>query len=80
MVPLSDMGTPAMTRTRSILERNTRLPDDTLVVFDHPAEADPADGDRVRTVALNRSDWVELGSPDEITVTIEPGDQLNTGG
>lgn len=30
-----------------------------------------------RTVLLTTQDWEELGSPEELTVTIAPGDKLN---
>lgn len=73
------MAPASLTRSVSILERNTRLPDDTLVIFDRPVD-DPSDPGEPRTVALARSDWLDFGSPAEITVTIEAGDQLNPGG
>ena len=30
-----------------------------------------------RLVSLNRVDWADMGSPEVVTVTIEPGDLLN---
>ena len=30
-----------------------------------------------RLVSLNRGDWADMGSPEVVTVTIEPGDLLN---
>lgn len=36
-----------------------------------------ADRGSYRKVILDRSDWEEMGRPEEITVTIEPGDKLN---
>lgn len=29
------------------------------------------------SIFISRLEWHEMGSPDEITVTIEPGDRLN---
>lgn len=29
------------------------------------------------SVTMLKTDWVEMGRPDEITVTIEPGDTIN---
>ena len=34
------------------------------------------DGAVVRTLLLSYPDWVDMGSPDEVTVTIEPGNVL----
>lgn len=34
-------------------------------------------GGRLRSVHLDRDLVVELGDPDELTITIEPGDRLN---
>jgi len=30
-----------------------------------------------RNIVISRSDWADMGSPDVVTVTIEPGDLLN---
>ena len=30
-----------------------------------------------RTIRLDRHDWADMGEPETITVTIEPGDLLN---
>ena len=30
-----------------------------------------------RSVSLNRLDWDDMGNPEVVTVTIEPGDLLN---
>lgn len=37
------------------------------------------DGDlgAATSVILNRTDWADMGGPNQITVTIEPGDRLN---
>ncbi len=38
------------------------------------------DGDFERCVEISKQDWTDMGSPDVITVTIEPGDRLNAPG
>lgn len=44
-------------------------------------EIDPADDDGMEhlAVALTHEDYRDMGEPTCITVTIEPGDRLNTG-
>lgn len=37
----------------------------------------PADGDPAQYLTMEDDDWVEMGSPPIITITIEPGDKLN---
>lgn len=37
-------------------------------------EANPVKGTEV---ILGRDAWEEMGKPDEVTVTVEPGDKLN---
>jgi hypothetical protein len=32
---------------------------------------------KFRRVELDVGDWIEMGKPDTITVTVEPGDRLN---
>ena len=36
------------------------------------------DGDRLTTVTLDLDVWLDMGSPRTITVTIRPGDRLNS--
>ena len=31
----------------------------------------------VTSVWINRGDWEDMGSPNEVTVTVQPGDRLN---
>lgn len=61
-----------MTRTVKVLDR---VPDTavTFTVDTEPGEAPAA----FVTIAL--ADWDDLGQPDQLTVTIEPGDRLNDG-
>ncbi len=37
-----------------------------------------ANGEVRREVEIDAKDWFEMSKPEEITVTIEPGDRLNT--
>ena len=64
-----------MTRTQKVLHL---LPvrDGRRVVYRHNDDA-PSDP-RATTVYVNADDYLDLGRPDTITVTIEPGDRLNT--
>ena len=54
-----------------------RIPirDGTRVIYRHVDDR-PYDP-QATTVYVNADDFLDLGSPDEITVTIQPGDQLN---
>jgi hypothetical protein len=69
-----------MTKTRSVLHRrdpNIAPNGGRGEVFQSPADGFPAEGERYQHVWLAATDWIDLGSPDTITVTIEPGDLLN---
>lgn len=69
------MSTP-LVKTTSILVRVPSRGDDVSVAFEYAN--DPRDGwSRHRLVALDTCDWVDMGSPEVVTVTIEPGDMLN---
>ena len=68
-----------MTRTVCVMHRES-IADDVLhgeiVEFSDRASHD--DGTVAnRTLDLPAADWHDLGDPDAITVTIEPGDKLN---
>lgn len=39
-----------------------------------------ADDDPVYALQMSEDRWTELGKPEEITMTIEPGDKLNETG
>lgn len=45
------------------------------VLFAFRDEEYPKDGQR--QIAINTDDFEQMGSPDTITVTVEPGDTLN---
>lgn len=68
-----------MTRTVSVMHLES-IADDVLhglfAEFSNRASGDdPSMPDR--TLDLPVADWHDLGEPDTITVTIEPGDKLN---
>ena len=64
-----------LSRTQKVLHR---LPfrDGRRTIYRHRDDNpyDPA----ATTVYINADDYLDLGRPDTITVTIEPGDRLNT--
>jgi hypothetical protein len=62
-----------LTETRTVLTRNTSGPE--LVSYTQFTVADD-DGRIVLTVLMETGDWVEMGSPEMVTVTVEPGDTL----
>jgi hypothetical protein len=65
-----------LVRTRSVLSLVQTENDVAWKTFEHPVE----DGDALHgrcEVQLTKEAWEELGSPEQITVDIEPGDRLN---
>lgn len=68
-----------MVRTKSVMVRTTSNKIGTKTICFRNSDHNEPVKDRgpMRRVDLALSDWLELGSPDEITVTIEPGDTLN---
>lgn len=63
-----------LSRTRTVMSRQHINEHETEVTF----VAAYDDTQKIyRQVVLSHSDWTELGSPQEITVAIEPGDTLN---
>ena len=62
-------------KTRSVLEHQPHAGSPELVVFTGPN--DEGDESRGHILSVNREVWDEMGSPEAITVTIEPGDLLN---
>ena len=63
-----------LTRQRTLMKRRpTDHPDRMLFRedLDEPGVA--------RGVTLSREDWADMGSPEVVTVTINPGDTLNDG-
>ena len=66
--------TAILSKTEVVLDRDTDTP--THVRFAY--EPDLAAGEApTHTVYVERVAWRDMGEPDVITVTIEPGDRLN---
>lgn len=69
-----------LTKTRQILKlaSTARRATEPESPFAHTFLTDADEGERVRTgLSITDEDWRELGCPNIITVTIEPGDLLN---
>ena len=63
-----------LTSTRTLMKRRpTEYAD--RVLFREDLEGEPG---VARGVTLSHADWVDMGSPKVVTVTIDPGDTLNT--
>lgn len=61
---------------RTKLVMRLKSSDSEVVTFDDRDPNDPT-YPMTKTIALSRTSFEELGEPDTITVTIEPGDLLN---
>lgn len=64
-----------LTRQRTLMARRPTDHDDRML-FREDLEGEPG---VARGVTLSRADWADMGSPEVVTVTIEPGDTLNDG-
>lgn len=64
----------ALTKTTSVLHR---IPGPVVGTFELFQSIVDEPGDRVTTTGIDHDVWVELGEPEQITVTVEPGDRLN---
>jgi hypothetical protein len=70
------MGNPVnLTKTRSVLHLESAYKD-AYVNFDR-GQLDTGEHDDGRHARISFEDWVEMGAPTKITLTIEPGDLLN---
>lgn len=67
---------PTLSRTRSVLTRSTTKGDEPYAV-QWFASADDDTSAVLREVYVDRQTFEDLGEPDTITVSIEPGDTLN---
>lgn len=67
-------GMPHMLRTVKVLH-HIPIRDGNRVIFRHQDDAVYAP--QATTIYVNTDDYLDMGSPDVITVTIEPGDLLN---
>lgn len=65
---------PDITRSRSVLRRDQVHPGSATFV------TDLNDTDRFKYLTLDRNTWDALGSPDEITVSVEIGNTLEEEG
>ena len=67
-------GMTHMLRTVKVLHR-IPIRDGNRVIFRHQDDAEYAP--QATTIYVNTDDYLDMGSPDVLTVTIEPGDLLN---
>lgn len=66
----------------SISKVTRRFPKDTIPFDTRSTEADDvAESDLTvdKQFFMSRFDWEEMGKPETITITVEPGDKLNEG-
>lgn len=70
------MGT--ISKTQSVLHRNPAYDEvfKNVVLFSYKFEEGEEQTD-FREVRMLKRDWDDLGNPETITATIEPGDRLN---
>ncbi len=76
------MGDVVVSKTVNILNREPAPTKEEVggVVFSnierdvHPSDTNPSSW---KTVVLHQDLWSDLGEPEQITVTVEPGDHLN---
>jgi hypothetical protein len=65
-----------LTKHRTVLHLLESVATNALVSFGQ----EPIEGDRTVWVMFDRADWIDMGQPQQITVSIEPGDLLNAEG
>lgn len=70
------MTNATCTKSRSILHKSSVTSQ--LASFGRAEEENPEDNGTVRILVLAREDWEDMGQPETITITIEPGDHLNS--
>jgi hypothetical protein len=63
-----------LTKTRVVLHLFGEIHPAGPVIFSDAEDQDP---DVTETVYLPLEVWREMGEPDSVTVTVEPGDRLN---
>lgn len=68
--------TRVLTKTSAVLDRHDDASTATHVRFSYAADLAAGEAP-THAVHVERSDWHDMGEPDVITVTIEPGDLLN---
>lgn len=67
-------GMTHLLRTVKVLH-HIPIRDGNRVIFRHQDDAEYAP--QATTIYVNTDDYLDMGSPDVLTVTIEPGDLLN---
>jgi hypothetical protein len=68
---------PHMAKTVSVLVRATHQDSEFIGFRNSDYLEAPENRGRSRHLRFAYEDWDDMGKPDEITVTIEPGDKLN---
>jgi len=68
-----------LVNTITVLRAHSVFGGDRVVSFDSYHESPEDRSHSVEFLRLYRELWEELGHPQEITVTIQPGDRLNDG-
>ena len=66
--------TAILSKTEVVLDRDGDTPTHARFAYDPDIAAGEA---TTHTVYVERVAWRDMGEPDTITVTIEPGDRLN---
>ena len=66
--------TAILSKTKVVLDRDEDTPTHARFAYDPDIAAGEAP---THTVYVERAAWRDMGEPDTITVTIEPGDLLN---
>lgn len=66
---------PTLTRQRVIMHRSLALNPEPAREFFYEVLDEPGSP---RSTQINRADFVNMGSPEVITVTIQPGNRLNS--
>jgi hypothetical protein len=63
-----------LTRTETVMHRQTWMHQQNGSAYFASHNDDTVD----RCMGISMQDWTAMGSPETLTVTIEPGDRLNT--
>lgn len=68
---------PTMSKSVILLEINGDADVDDMIAFQ---AVDEESGLITTSLLIDKEEWEHFGSPDVVTITIEPGDQLNLPG
>lgn len=69
-----------MTHHRSVLKRCDDESGENDICFDNDEDAEPGDEGYMESYYMDSDIWKQMGKPDEITITVQPGDVLNEPG